>query len=264
MPKEMKEGSVWLEKEGVICTITLNNPPLNVLDEKLKDDLSEACRIIENDLDATVVVIKGGEKAFMAGADIKGFPDYFERSEKAFLSSRKNNTVFLQVENLPQPVIAALEGYALGGGCELALACDFRIAGEGLKIGLPEIKLGLFPGAGGTQRLPRLIGKVLAKKMMMLGDNIDAQKALQIGLIDQIAPQGKAYSEAMKFARELATRPGTALKMIKSLVNRGSEMEIEQGLFWESASIERVFKTQDIQEGVDAFLKKRDPKFKHF
>ena len=263
VPEMLKEGVVQLEKDGEIAIATLNNPPLNVLDDIVSQELSEVCQLIEENLEVTVVVIKGNEKAFMAGADIKVFPEFIERSEKAFLSSRKNNKIFSRLENLSQPVIAALEGHALGGGCELALACDFRIAGEGLQIGLPEIKLGLFPGAGGTQRLPRLIGIAKAKKMIMLGDSLSAQEAFQVGLVDKVTPSGEAYRETMNLARELASRPGAALEMIKSLVDRGSEMDLEQGLYWESVLIGRVFKTEDIKEGVDAFLNKRKPSFKH-
>ncbi len=258
-----KHSVVSWEKKDSIGIITLNNPPLNVLDVNLKSQLSVVLEEIENSLEVTVVIIHGGNKSFMAGADIKNFNSLMSNAERAYISSRENHRIFNQVENLTKPVIAALTGFALGGGCELALACDFRIAEKSLKIGLPEIKLGLFPGAGGTQRLPRIIGKSKAKEFMMLGDHLDADAAYKIGLVDKVVPDGEALQAALKFANKLASRPGVALKMIKALVNKGMETDQEQGMFLESVLIEQVFKTEDVREGVDAFLKKRKPYFKN-
>jgi enoyl-CoA hydratase len=205
-------------------------------------------------------VITGGDEIFCAGADISemgGTPN----AESSYLHARDFQILFDQVESLPQPVIAAVSGYALGGGCELALAADFRIAAETARFGLPEVKIGAFPGGGGTQRLARLIGIAKAKEMILLGDPITAQEALAAGLVMKIVPADKCLETAISLAAKLAGLPRLALQASKMLINRSADLDLATGLEFEARTFGGLAHTHDLAEGTRAFLEKRKANF---
>ena len=206
------------------------------------------------------VVITGGDEIFCAGADI-GEMDGTASAEAAYHHAREFQILFDQVESLPQPVIAAVSGYALGGGCELALAADFRVASDTARFGLPEIKIGAFPGGGGTQRLTRLIGVAKAKEMILIGDPITAQEALAIGLVMKLASKEKYLEDATNLAAKLAALPRLALQASKMLINRSQEIDLATGLEFEARTFSGIAHTHDLAEGTRAFLEKRKPNF---
>ena len=201
----------------------------------------------------------------MAGADIKEFPTMMKMTQDELKQHllQGSHRVFDLIESSPKPTIAVLNGYALGGGCELALSCDLRIAEEHAQLGLPEIKLGLFPGAGGTQRLPRLIGKSRAKELMYLGDPISAEEALRIGLVNKVVPKGEGLQAAQAMAEKIAGYSLQALSRIKKAVNEGMERSFHSAIELEADLFSEVFHTEDAKEGVQAFIEKRPAKFKH-
>jgi len=206
------------------------------------------------------VIITGGDAIFCAGADISemGGPP---NAESSYHHAREFQILFDQVESLPQPVIAAVSGYALGGGCELALAADFRIASETARFGLPEIKIGAFPGGGGTQRLTRLLGVAKAKEMILTGDPIMAQEALAIGLVMKVTSKEKYLEEANNLAAKLAALPRLALQASKMLINRSQDIDLATGLEFEARTFGGLAHTHDLAEGTQAFLEKRKPNF---
>lgn len=171
--------------------------------------------------------------------------------------------LMFEIENLPKPTIAVLDGLTLGGGCELALAFDIRIAEEQVMLGFPEVNLGIFPGAGGTQRLPRLVGTAKAKEMMYTGEPISAEKAEQIGLVNEVVKTGEGRNVAMELAKKMAGKSLQSLSRIKQVVNKGMEMDLPESIEWEATLFEEVFQTDDVKEGVDAFINKRQPEFSH-
>jgi enoyl-CoA hydratase len=253
---------VRIEKNGGIATVTIDNPPLNILNSKVTKKLGEVFEDLNHDPEVVVVILTGnGEKAFMAGADIREFPGWMEKGVRE--SSRVTQEVFGAIDNSPKPTIALLNGITLGGGCELSLTCDIRIAEEQTIIGLPEIKLGLFPGAGGTQRLPRLVGEAKAKEIMFKGEPLTAQEALSIGLVNQVVPKGSGLEAARKLAEKISSYSIQALSRIKRAVDEGMELTLEAGIRREAELFEEVFKTEDIKEGVQAFIQKRTPQFTH-
>lgn len=256
---------VELRKEDQVATLVINSPPVNALSSEVTAELMQHLEELTRDNEVRVVILTGaGDKAFVAGADIKEFPILFQG--KAGLAAEfalAGHKMFNALDNFPKPVIAAVNGLALGGGCELALACDLRIAADTAQFGLPEIKLGLFPGGGGTQRLPRLVGEAKAKELMYLGDSISAHEALQIGLVNRVVPSQELAAETMKLAQKMASRPGVALNLIKQAVKRGSQVSLEEGLKIEADLFDRVFLTEDVKEGVMAFIEKRKANFKH-
>jgi enoyl-CoA hydratase/carnithine racemase len=258
-------SKVEVRKEGPIVFVTINNPPMNVLSSQVTAELLNCFEKLAADNDLRVLVITGaGERAFVAGADIKEFPQVLQGPAGTGKNySLSVHRMFNALDNFPKPTIAAINGAALGGGCEVTLACDFRIAVEGALFGLPEIKLGLLPGGGGTQRLPRLVGEVKAKELMFLGDHISAKEALKIGLINQVVPQGELMAEVVKFAEKLASRPGVVISLIKEAVQRGTQTSLAEGLQIEADMFDRAFMTEDAQEGVKAFVEKRPPQFTH-
>ncbi|MDQ7092407.1 enoyl-CoA hydratase [Desulfosporosinus sp. PR] len=254
--------AVELTYTGGVAVITINNPPVNALTLEVRAQLKQVLQEVEENEDVRVLVITGaGPKCFVAGADIKDFP------KQMASGPRENATIykemFTYLEETPRPVIAALNGLALGGGCELALACDLRIADEKAKIGLPEVTLGLIPGLGGTQRLARLVGQAKAKELLFTGTIITAEEALRLGLINQIAAQGTALEEALKLARKLAQGAGVAIACAKYLVNRGTELPLRDALEMEMQQVEKIFRTEDLQEGLEAFINKRPAVFKN-
>ena len=249
------------ERDGATAIIRLNRPQKkNSLNAELRHEMEAALKEIAGDPKQRVVMITGGEEFFCAGADI-GEIQEANTAEATYKHAREFQLLFDQIEALPQPVIAAVAGYALGGGCELALACDFRIASEGAKFGLPEIKIGAFPGGGGTQRLPRLIGAAKAKEIILTGDPVSAEEALSFGLVMKVVAKDRLLQEAKGFAAKLASLPRLALEASKMLINRGLEMDLASALELEARCFGNLATTHDLREGVVAFLEKRKPNF---
>jgi enoyl-CoA hydratase len=253
--------NIFCQTEGAIAFIQLNRPQKkNSLNTEMRKELETVLEDIAGDSSLRAVIVTGGEEIFCAGADI-GEIQEANTAEAAYKHAREFQLLFDQIEALPQPVIAAVAGYALGGGCELALACDFRIASEGAKFGLPEIKIGAFPGGGGTQRLPRLIGAAKAKEIILTGDPITAEEALSFGLVMKVVPKDKLLQEAKDFATKLAALPRLALEASKMLINRGLEIDLATGLELEARCFGTLAYSHDLHEGVQAFLEKRKPNF---
>ncbi|WHZ05238.1 enoyl-CoA hydratase-related protein [Neobacillus sp. YX16] len=244
-----------------IAVFEIYRPPYNPLNQEVIDEMASFLQEIYANPDVRVLVIVGsGEKAFSAGADINQF---VSRLGKKDISLSMNfHRTFELLTQLPIPVIAALKGHVLGGGLELTLSCDFRICDPDTKLGLPEVNLGIFPGAGGTQRLPRIVGKSKAMEMMMFGTSIDAEEAQRIGIINRIVPVGSVEEEAMNWAYRLKEQPRLSLNQIKKAVNRGTEMSIADAIRYEMELFAEMFTSEDTKEGVQAFLEKRKANFK--
>ncbi|MBE1487630.1 enoyl-CoA hydratase/isomerase family protein [Plantactinospora soyae] len=250
---------VQVETGDGIGTIRLARPPMNALNTRVQEELRSAATAVSADPDVRAVIVYGGERVFAAGADIKEMADmsYVDMAERAAdLSSALG-----AIARIPKPVVAAITGYALGGGCELALACDWRVVAEDAKLGQPEIKLGIIPGAGGTQRLARLIGPARAKDLIMSGRMVDAAEALRIGLADRVVPADQVYAEAVALVRPYLNGPAQALRAAKLAVDGGLEMDLASGLAWESQLFAALFATDDRREGMTAFVEKRTPGF---
>jgi enoyl-CoA hydratase len=249
------------EKKDNIGVLTINRPEkLNAISDELTVELDKFLDDVENDEELRVLVITGaGEKAFVAGADIKEL-----EARDALVGrrvSRKRQTIFSRIENLPIPVIAAVNGYALGGGLELALACSIRLCSDRAQFGAPEVKLGIIPGDGGTQRLPRLVGLGRAMEMVLTGDFIDAQEAYRIGLVNHVISNDELMEKAMDLAQKIAKRPPLAVRYAKEAVNRSQEGDTTSGYALESYLHALTCTTEDKKEGVKAFLEKRKGKF---
>jgi enoyl-CoA hydratase/carnithine racemase len=254
---------IRLEKEGPLAIVTLTNPPLNVLHPQMVTELEACFSALATDAEVVVGIITGqGDRAFCAGFDIKEFPRMMAPGGAEALAHQLH-TGFLKIDSLGKPTIAAVNGLALGGGLELAMTCDLRIVAENAQLGQPEIKLGLFPGAGGTQRLPRLVGEGVAKELMYIGDPISAAEAYRIGLANQVVPAGEALMAAKQTGQTIASRAGVALRYIQQAVDRGLGTTLEEGLKIEADLFAKVFQTEDVREGVEAFINKRPPHFKH-
>ena len=249
---------VRTETAAGVATVRIDRPPANALSRPVSLELSEAAAAAAGDEAVRAVVVWGGERLFAAGADIKemvGFgPDEIASDVGALEQACRD------VEAISKVTIAAINGYALGGGCEVALACDFRFAAEDARIGLPEIRLGIIPGSGGTQRLPRLVGLARARDLILSGRSVDAAEALQMGLVDRIAPPAEVYGEALRWAREFAEGPSLAYAAAKrALAAAGAGLE--EGLRAEREVFLPLFATRDQEEGMRAFLDKREPRF---
>lgn len=259
----MNLKTIVYEQTNRIAFIRLNRPKqMNALNTMLLQELGGLMEIIEASDAIGAVVISGNDDAFAAGADIKELMAlHSPKDVRLFITTA--HAVFNRIENLGKPVIAAVGGVAFGGGCELALACDLRIASETASFALPEINLGLLPGAGGTQRLPRLIGVGRAKELIYSGHTINAQKALEVGLVNKVAPQQTLIDETMTLAQKLSQKPGYTLSVIKALINDGLNMDLKAGLSHEMRCFENLFATEDKKEGVQAFVEKRKPNFIH-
>lgn len=257
------DSVVSWSKQNNIATIVINNPPVNVLSADVVEQLSIVADEIEKDSEVKVVILTGaGDRAFMAGGDIKGFPAWMGKGvEEVEQKSHWLQEPLNKIENLSCPTIAAINGVALGGGCELALCFDIRISEEHIMIGLPEIKLGLFPGAGGTQRLPRLIGKAKAKEMIFTGEPLSAEEAKQIGLVNHVVPKGKSLEKAMELAKFICNYSLPSLTLAKQSIDYGYEKTLHDGLLIEANHFGHVFQTKDVIEGVEAFINKRNPNF---
>jgi enoyl-CoA hydratase len=248
-------------EDGAVATIQLLRPEKkNSLNGEMRDELTRLLDDLARKPAIRALVITGNDEIFCAGADISEMGGT-ANAEASYHHAREFQILFDRVESLPQPVIAAVSGYALGGGCELALAADFRIASESAKLGLPEIKIGAFPGGGGTQRLTRLIGIAKAKEMILLGDPIGAQEALAIGLVMKVMSKEMYLTEATSLAAKLAALPRLALQASKMLINRSQEIDLATGLEFEARTFGALAHTHDLAEGTKAFLEKRKANF---
>ncbi|MEV6012671.1 enoyl-CoA hydratase-related protein [Streptomyces sp. NPDC051976] len=244
--------TVTLEVDNGVGTLRLDRPPMNALDSATQDLLKEAAEEASGRQDVRAVVVWGGEKVFAAGADIKemqamSYEDMVDRS-------RGLQDAFTAVARIPKPVVAAVTGYALGGGCELAMCADIRIAADNAKLGQPEILLGLIPGAGGTQRLARLVGPAKAKDLIFTGRMVTAEEALAIGLVDQVAPAAEVYGRAREWAERLARGPAYALRAAKEAVDGGLETDLTTGLAIERTLFAGLFATEDRTTGMRSFV----------
>ncbi|MEV7150662.1 enoyl-CoA hydratase-related protein [Streptomyces sp. NPDC093084] len=244
--------TVTLEVAEGVGTLRLDRPPMNALDVATQDRLKELAEEATRRADVRAVVIYGGEKVFAAGADIKEMQNMDHAA--MIVRSRGLQDSFTAVARIPKPVVAAVAGYALGGGCELALCADFRIAADNAKLGQPEIQLGLIPGAGGTQRLPRLVGPSKAKDLIFTGRMVKADEALTIGLVDRVVPAADVYTEAHAWAARLARGPAIALRAAKEAVDTGLETDLETGLAVERNWFAGLFATEDRERGMRSFV----------
>ncbi|MFD3484007.1 enoyl-CoA hydratase/isomerase family protein [Streptomyces sp. NPDC058665] len=245
-------SSVNLEVSDGVGTIRLDRPPMNALNIAIQDRLRELAAEAGARDDVRAVILYGGEKVFAAGADIKEMRDMDHAA--MVVRSRALQESFTAVARIPKPVVAAVTGYALGGGCELALCADFRIAADNAKLGQPEILLGLIPGAGGTQRLARLIGPSKAKDLIFTGRQVKAAEALTLGLVDRVVPADDVYEEAHAWATRLAQGPALALRAAKETVDAGLETDLETGLALERNWFAGLFATEDRERGMRSFV----------
>ncbi|MBL1109642.1 enoyl-CoA hydratase/isomerase family protein [Streptomyces sp. 5-8] len=252
--------TVTLEVAEGVGTLRLNRPPMNALDIATQDRLKELAEEATRRADVRAVVIYGGERVFAAGADIKEMQDMDHAA--MVQRSRDLQDAFTAVARIPKPVVAAVTGYALGGGCELALCADYRIAADNAKLGQPEILLGLIPGAGGTQRLPRLVGPSKAKDLIFTGRQVRAAEALAIGLVDRVVPAAEVYEEAHDWAARLAQGPAIALRAAKESVDTGLEADIDTGLAVERNWFAGLFATEDRERGMRSFVEEGPGKAK--
>jgi enoyl-CoA hydratase/carnithine racemase len=250
---------VHLETDGRIGLIRLDRPPVNALNVQVQDEIRAAAQAAADDPGIRAVVVHGGGTAFAAGADIAELADltYAQMSARATAQS----DAFDAVARIPKPVVAAVTGYALGGGCELALACDFRVVADDARLGQPEIRLGVIPGAGGTQRLARLVGPARAKDLIFTGRTVRADEALRIGLADRVVPAADVLATAIELVRPYTDGPAQALRAAKLAVDGGLDRDLAAGLAWESQLFAGLFATADRREGMAAFLAKRAARF---
>jgi enoyl-CoA hydratase/carnithine racemase len=243
---------VRVELADRVATIRLDRPKMNALNAQVQGEIAEAARQVSADDSVRAVILYGGERVFAAGADIKEMAPlgYGEMAERA----ARLQAAFDVVADIPKPVVAAVTGYALGGGLELALCADFRVLGESAKVGQPEILLGVIPGAGGTQRLPRLIGPARAKDLIFTGRHVTAAEALAIGLADRVVPDADVYQAALDLVAQYATGPALALRAAKQAVNRGLEVDLATGLEIERLQFAGLFATADQKAGMRSFM----------
>lgn len=245
---------------GRIAHLELVNPPLNLVTRELTEQLSDRLATLAAADDVRAVVVSGrGERAFSAGSDVRAFESYRGAAGREHFRSEED--VFSQLAALPMPTIAAIEGSALGGGLELALCCDIRVASERASLGLPEVRLAVTPGAGGTQRLPRVIGLARAKELTLTGRIIDAHEAERIGLVSRVVPAGQALAAADELAAQIAERGPLAVREVKRLIDISAHVDLDAGIAAEIDASERVFNSDDMLEGATAFFGKRAPEY---
>lgn len=257
----MELKNILLEKEGHLAIVTINRPKaLNALNSETLRDLDVVLEDLENDNNIYSVILTGsGEKAFVAGADISEMKDLSEEEGREF--GLLGNRVFRRLEKLDKPVIAAISGFALGGGCELAMACDIRIASEKARFAQPEAGLGITPGFGGTQRLPRLVGEGRAKELIYTCAMIKADEALRIGLVNKVVPLDALMEEAKNMANTIIANGPIAVKLCKDAINRGMQVDIDEAIEIEAGDFGKCFSTEDQKEGMSAFMERRDKNF---
>jgi enoyl-CoA hydratase len=253
--------TLTIEKEEGVAIVRLNRPPVNSLNCKVYCELYDLFAEFENDDEVNAIILTGtGEKAFAAGLDVKevagkSIPDYFAFARNARMCLDK-------VADIQKPTIAALFGFVFGGGCELALACDLRIAASNASIGCPEVNLGIIPGSGGTQRLPRLIGVSKAKELLFMGDTVSGDEAYRIGLVNKAVPKEAVLDEAKAWARKLAAKPKVALSILKNAIDNGMNMDLQSAITYENNCFVVTYVSEDGREGFAAFNEKRKPTFK--
>ena len=258
-PKIERQFARWTAEKG-LATLVVDRPPVNALSYRTKDEIGECLEEIAADGSLKCLILVGaGGRAFSVGSDIKEFPEIMA-SGLGRQRAVHEHTLYNRLDFFPIPTIAAIEGHCLGGGLELALACDLRVASEGSRLGLPEVKLGVFPGGGGTERLPRLIGEARARELIYTGEPIDAQEAHRIGLVNRIAPAGQALAAAQALGRTIADRAGTTLRTVKAVLDRGLAMDLLEAQQVAIDAITDLWHTEAVQEGVTAFLEKRPPR----
>ena len=254
----MNFENVTVEKDGAIAIVTLNRPQaLNALSYALVKDLALAMQELDRDTEVRAIVLTGGDKVFAAGADIKEMADRgpFDARIHERLGYRD------QINKISKPVIAAVSGFALGGGCELAMSCDMIVCSESARFGQPEVNLGIIPGSGGTQRLTHLVGKHRAMEMVLTGDIIDASDAERFGLVNRVVPAELLLEEAKNIAKKIAAKPALAIKHAKEAVLKAANTALDEGLDFERKSFYLLFASEDRAEGMRAFLEKRKPQF---
>jgi enoyl-CoA hydratase/carnithine racemase len=252
----MEFQNIRFEKQGAMALLTLNRPPANSINLATLLEIDQALDQAETDKDIRVLVVTGaGDKGFSAGFDVSD-------AVNAEKTGPKGQEVWTRIDRFPKPVIAAINGYAFGGGCELAMASTFRVMQENVKIGLTELNLGIIPGWGGTQRMPRLLGKSKALELILFSKRLSAQEALEIGLVDRVSKPGELMTDVMAMAETLATRPPLAVRAVLAAVNAGLEKGLEEGTKVELVETQLVGKSKDAIEGFTAFFEKRKPQFK--
>jgi enoyl-CoA hydratase len=259
--KKMHYDTILTAVNGKVATVTLNRPQvLNALNDALMDELGTALLAFDADDQIGCIIITGSEKAFAAGADITKMVQYeFHEAYRQDFITRNWETI----RKIRKPLIAAVNGYALGGGCELAMMCDMIIAGDGAKFGQPEVKLGILPGAGGTQRLPRAVSKSKAMDLCLTGRMMDAQEAERAGLVSRIFPAAELLTQAGAIAKTIADMPLLTTMMVKESINAAYEMPLSEGIRFERRLFHSCFGTDDQKEGMAAFIEKRPPQFKN-
>jgi enoyl-CoA hydratase len=258
----MAYETLLIEKEGAVAVIRMNRPPVNSLSAKAYLEMYDLlCELEKDETVRAIVVTATGEKAFAAGLDIK---DVMGKtvSEMLYFQQNVSKKCLDKLSGIAKPTIAAVFGLALGGGAEVALCCDLRIASDGAVFGLPEVNLGIMAGSGGTQRLPRLVGVAKAKELLMTGDTITAEEAYRIGLVNRVVPKDKLMEESMALAQKLAAKPKVALNLIKSAVDQGMNADLSSGLMLEMQAFILAFTSEDGREGISAFVEKRKPSYK--
>jgi enoyl-CoA hydratase len=257
----MYQNLIYEVKEG-IAYVTVNRPKsLNALSNDVLDELYAAFTAVNNDPEVQIAILTGEGKAFVAGADISEMVNLTTLEGRAMMIKGQN--VMNLIENIDKPVIGAINGFALGGGCELAMACDMRIASEKAKFGQPEVNLGIIPGFGGTQRLPRLVGKGMGKYLIMTAEMIDAQEAYRIGLVEKVVPAEELLGAAEKVAKTIMTKAPIAIRAAKLAVNNGISLDVRTGVAFEGEALVGPFSSEDRGEGMTAFLEKRPAVFKN-
>jgi enoyl-CoA hydratase len=257
----LAEGPVLVERPGEgIAKLTLNNPPLNLVTLEMTEQLMDALEELEGDEAVRAIVVTGaGDRAFCAGSDVKEFAEVRDRVVEKKLA--RENEAFRRFESLSEPTVAAIEGLAYGGGCEISMACDLRITGEGAKFALPEVRLGVVPGSGGLFRLPELVGPARAMELMYLGAPIDAREAERMGLVNEVVPDGEALPRALDVARSISRQPKEAVAAIKRGVRESLHSSREDSVRLTLELSDHLFGTDDCAEGIRAFFDKREPRF---
>jgi enoyl-CoA hydratase len=249
----------WIVERG-LATLSVDRPPLNPLSHQVKTELHECIEEIAADPEVRCLILHGaGGRAFSVGADIKEFPEITAKRLGRQHAIQEHN-LYNRIDFFPVPTIAAIEGHCLGGGLELALSCDLRVASAVSRLGLPEVKLGVFPAGGGTERLPRLIGDSRARELIYTGEPVDAAEAFRIGLVNRVVPAGQALAEAQALGRTIADKAAVALRTVKTVLDRGMCMSLPEAQQVSMDAISELFQSEAVQEGVRAFLEKRPPR----